>query len=245
MSGGGGSGTRLPLFPLSDLVHFPHTDFKLEIFEERHRCLVRDVIDSADSESRWIGLVLLKPGARRHRDHHRANQGQPRQPGPPPEVYPGGTAGRIVQCEYLPDGRAEVLLHGEFRFELDREIPGEPYRQALVRPIEEPRWNEEDAGILVVKRALLVFCRSLLAEIGDAFPLAATELDALAAASGFEELVNRLAAELDLPAVRKLALLCESLPDRALSVLSILHARQQVVDQLHSFRHLAGKSQLN
>jgi len=239
MSGGGGSGTRLPLFPLSDLVHFPHTDVKLEIFEERHRCLVRDVIDSADSESRWIGLVLLKPGARRHRDP-RANQRQAHQQSQPPEVYPGGTAGRIVQCEYLPDGRAEVLLHGEFRFELDREIPGEPYRQALVRPIEEPRWNEEDAGILVVKRALLVFCRSLLAEIGDAFPLAATELDALAAASGFEELVNRLAAELDLPAVRKLALLCESLPDRALSVLSILHARQQVVDQLHSFKHWRG-----
>jgi hypothetical protein len=114
-----------------------------------------------------------------------------------------------------------------------------------VRPIEEPRWNEGDAGIVLVKRALLALARSLVAELGDAFPLAAPELDGLAAGSGFEELVNRMAAELDLPAVRKLALLCESLPDRALSLLSILHSRQQVVDELRPFRHLAGKSQLN
>jgi Lon protease-like protein len=229
MSGDDGSGKRLPLFPLSDLVHFPHTDLKLEIFEQRYRRLVRDVLDGADSESRWIGLVLLKPGPRGHR----------------PEVFPGGTAGRIIRCELLPDGRTQVLLHGDFRFELDHEIPGEPYRQALVRPIEEPLWNEGDAGIVLVKRALLALARSLAGELGDAFPLAAPELDGLAAGSGFEELVNRIAAELDLPAVRKLALLCESLPDRALSVLSILHARRQVVDELRPFRHLAGKSQLN
>jgi Lon protease-like protein len=223
-------GTRLPLFPLADLVHFPHTDLKLEIFEQRYRRLVQDVVEGASEESRWVGLVLLKPG------QHRARQ---------PAVFPGGTAGRIVRCEFLPDGRAEVVLHGEFRFELDQELPGAPYRQALVRPIEEPRWNERDAGILVVRRALLAFARSLLADLGDAFPLAAQELDELASHSGFEELVNRIAAELDMPALRKLALLCKSLPDRALALLSILHGRQQVVDQIRPYRHLAGKSQLN
>jgi ATP-dependent Lon protease len=226
----GDRNTRLPLYPLSDLVHFPHTDLKLEIFEQRYRRLVQDVVEGASAEARWVGLVLVKPG------QHRGGR---------PEVYPGGTAGRIVRCEFLPDGRAKVVLHGEFRFELDQELPGEPYRQALVRPIEEPRWNERDAGILVVRRALLAFARSLLADLGNAFPLAARELDELASHSGFEELVNRIAAELDLPALRKLALLCESVPDRALSVLSILHGRQKVVDQLRPFRHLAGKSQLN
>jgi Lon protease-like protein len=223
-------GTRLPLFALSDLVHFPHTDLKLEIFEQRYRRLVDDVLESADEESRWVGLVLLKPG--RHR-------------GERPAVFPGGTAGRIVRYAALPDGRAEVVLHGEFRFEVDQELPSEPYRQALVRPIEEPLWNERDAGILVVRRALLAFARSLLADLGDAFPLAAPELDELASHSGFEELVNRIAAELDLPALRKLALLCESLPDRALSLLSILYRRQKAVDQVRPYRHLAGRPQLN
>lgn len=229
------SGRRLPLFPLQDLVHFPHTDLKLEIFEQRYRLLVRDVLECADGEPRCIGLVLLKPAARQagHGGHAR------------PEVFPGGTAGRIVRCQSLPDGRTELLVHGEFRFELDHEIPGEPYRQALVRPIAEPRWNEEDAGILLVKRALLALARSLGGELGSAFPLSAAELETLAASSGFEELVNRLAAELDLPAIRKLALLCESVPDRALSVLSILHARRRLIDELRPFKHLAGQSQLN
>jgi Lon protease-like protein len=238
MSGDGASGKRLPLFPLSDLVHFPHTDLKLEIFEQRYRLLVRDVLDGADAESPCIGLVLLKPAAQRLGHGGQGGHAQP-------EVFPGGTAGRIVRCELRPDGRTELLLHGEFRFELDHEIPGEPYRQALVRPIAEPRWNEGDAGIVLVKRALVALARSLGSELGDAFPLAAPELEALAAGSGFEELVNRLAAELDLPALRKLALLCESVPDRALSVLSILHSRLQGVDQLRPFRHLAGQSQLN
>jgi len=241
MDGNDASGKRLPLFPLSDLVHFPHTDLKLEIFEQRYRLLVRDVLDGADAagaESRCIGLVLLKPGARPagHAGHG---------PHALPEVFPGGTAGRIVRCEARPDGRTELVVHGEFRFELDHEIPGEPYRQALVRPIAEPRWNEEDAGIVLVKRALVALARSLGSELGGAFPLAVPEIEALASGSGFEELVNRLAAELDLPAIRKLALLCESVPDRALSVLSILHSRQQVVDELRPFRHLSGKSQLN
>src|SRR5947208_12217519 len=88
MSDDGGSGKRLPLFPLSDLVHFPHTDLKLEIFEQRYRRLVRDVSEGADAESRRIGLVLLKPGGRRHDGSH----------GQPPAVFPGGTAGRIVRC---------------------------------------------------------------------------------------------------------------------------------------------------
>ena len=135
MSGHDASGRRLPLFPLSDLVHFPHTDLKLEIFEQRYRLLVRDVLDGADEASRWIGLVLLKPGARHSEHAGHAGQGEHGRP----EVFPGGTAGRIVRCELLPDGRTELLLHGEFRFELDHEIPGEPYRQALVRPIAEPR----------------------------------------------------------------------------------------------------------
>jgi len=221
--------TPLPLYPLSDLVHFPHTDLKLDLFGQRCRRLVEDVLESRE-ESRWIGLVLVKPGQRGDRC---------------PAVYPEGTAGRIVRCEFRPDGHAELLLHGEFRFELDRELGGEPYRRALVRPIEEPQWNERDAGILVVRRALLALAHSLLADLGAAFPLAAQDLEELASHSGFEELVNRLAAELDLPALRKLALLCESLPDRALSVLAILHGRRQVVDQLRPYRHLAGRSEQN
>ena len=225
-----GETTLLPLFPLSDFVHFPRTDIKIHVAEPRFRRLVRDVAARQDDEHRCIGVVLVKP----------ALAAAGRQ-----EIFPGGTAGRVVDVEFLPDGRSNVLLHGEFRFELQKELEVEPYPQALVRPIVEPRFDETDAGIQVVRGGILTTTRSLAAELGESFPISADEVEQLADDCCFEELVNRLASELDLPALRKLQLLIESLPDRGLSILSILRSRQQVVDELRPFRHLADASQFN
>ena len=224
-------GTLLPLFPLSDFVHFPHTDIQIHVAEPRFHRLVCDVAGQRDEEKRWIGVVLMKP----------AWEGATSRP----EVFPGGTAGRLVDVEFLPDGRSNVMLHGEFRFELKRELATDPYPQALVRPIVEPQLDEADAGIQVVRGGIVQTTRSLAAELGESFPISSDEIEDLAGVSGFEELVNRLASELDLPALRKLQLLIESVPDRALSVLSILRSRQHVVDLLRPYRHLSQTCQLN
>jgi hypothetical protein len=61
----------------------------------------------------------------------------------------------------------------------------------------------------------------------------------------FEELVNRIASRVDVPPVRKLQLLTESLPERGLSVLSILRSRRQVMDMLRPFRRLADGTERN
>jgi Lon protease-like protein len=225
--------TSLPLFPLNDVVHFPRTEIKLQVSAPRYRRLIRDVCEQPDKEARRIGLVLIKPGAVETAE---------------PEVFPEGTASRLVEAEFLPDGRSNVLLRGEYRFALEREVGSEPYRQGLVRPISEPLLDEQDAGIVAVRRRIVAVARSLAAELGSHFPLQDGELDALGGLQGscaFEEMINRIAAELDLPALRKLQLLTESLPDRALSVLSILRSRQQVVDLLRPYRRFAEKSQLN
>ncbi|HVT59395.1 MAG TPA: LON peptidase substrate-binding domain-containing protein [Thermoanaerobaculia bacterium] len=231
MSIGGGGDTRIPLFPLSDVVHFPRTELKLHISEPRYRRLVRDVIEN-DEEARWIGIVLLKPGTRTDL------AGQP-------EIFPGGTAGRLLDAEFLPDGCSNILLHGDFRFELRREVTNQPYRQALVHPVDEPWLNERDAGIVAVRGGIAALVRWLADELGERFPFGAGDAEELARRCPFEELVNRVAAELDLPPLRKLQLLQETLPERGLSVLSILRHRQQLVDQLRPYRHLAANSQLN
>jgi len=225
------SGTRLPLFPLPDVVHFPRTELRIHVFESRHRRLVQDLAAQEDEEARCVGMVLVKPG------HHR--------PGRPPAIYPGGTAARLVELEPLPEGGASILLHGEFRFELERELDGHPYREGLVRPIEEPRLNEHDAGIVAVKVGLVELANALAGELGERFPLATAELLEVAAEGSFERLVNHMAADLDLPAPRKFALLAESLPDRALSLVSILRSRKQVIDLLRPYRPLAAKSEWN
>jgi Lon protease-like protein len=226
-----GSGTRLPLFPLPDVVHFPRTELRIHVFESRCRRLVRDLVAREDEESRWLGTVLVKPG------HH--------PPGSPPAIYPGGTAARLVDFAPLPEGGASILLHGEFRFALERELDPAPYRQALVRPIEEPLLNERDAGIVAVKSGLVDLANELAGELGERFPVALDDLLELAADGSFEEVVNCIAAELDLPAPRKFSLLTESLPDRALSLVSILRSRRQVIRLLRPYRPLAAQSEWN
>lgn len=227
--------TSLPLFPLNDVVHFPCTEIQLQITAPRYRRLIRDVCEQPVEEARQVGVVLIKPGTVEEAE---------------PEIFPEGTVSRVVEAEFLPDGRSHVLLRGEFRFALEREVGGEPYRQGLVRALPEPLLDEQDAGIVAVRRKIVGVARSLAAELGAHFPIRDGELDELDDRSGsrgpsFEEMINRIAAELDLPALRKLQLLTESLPDRALSVLSILRSRQQVVDLLRPYRRFAEKSQLN
>ena len=177
----------------------------------------------------------------------------------PAEARPAARSGRPARhlprrhggaacwtLETRPDGHSDLVLYGEFRFELEREIADTdaPYRLALVRLVEEPWFNERDAG--VVRRApghrraaALVSAKSW----ARSFPLDVDDL-----ASGdcpFEELVNRVACRVDLPPVRKLQLLTESLLERGLSVLSILRSRQQVLDMLRPYRRLADGSERN
>ena len=219
-------GTRLPLVPLADLVHFPRTELRLHVVDPSYVQLIQDLA-ALDEDSRWLGVVLLKPGW----DRGRA------------EVFPGGTAARVLDLETLPDGRADLLLYGEFRFELERELGDGPYRRALVRPVEEPWLNERDAGVVAVRHAIVELLRPLCEELGDKLPL---DVDDLASGDcAFEELVNRIAARVDVPPLRKLQLLCESLPERGLSVLSILRSRRQVMDMLRPFRRLSEGSERN
>lgn len=228
------SETRLPLFPLADVVHFPRTELRLQVSEPRYLRLVEDLAAREDEEALWVGVVLLKPG------WVQSYEGRP-------PIFPGGTAGRLLDIEMLPDGKtANIHLYGDFRFQLEREVGDEPYRQAVVKPIEEPWLNEQDAGIVSVRRAILDHVRTLSSELGESFPLEPGAVAELGDDSPpFEELVNRLAFELDIPVLRKLQLLTESVPERGLSVLSILRHRAQVVDLLRPYRHLANRSELN
>jgi len=226
-----GDGTRLPLVPLPNVVHFPRTELKLHVVDKTFLPLVHD-LEEQDEDSRWLGVVLLKPGPRFD------PQGRP-------EIFPGGTAARVLDLATQPDGKTDILLYGERRFELEREIADAPYRQAVVRLLEEPWLNERDAGIRAVRHDLLELLRALAEELGPQFPWDLESLESLAGGAAFEELVNRIATRIDVPPLRKLQLLTESLPERGLSVLSILRARRQVFDLLRPFRRLAGNAEHN
>ncbi|HEY0782346.1 MAG TPA: LON peptidase substrate-binding domain-containing protein, partial [Thermoanaerobaculia bacterium] len=151
-------GMTLPLFPLPNVVHFPQTDLKLQIYEPHYRRWVHELLERDDEEPLLLGLVLLRP------EPQQGENGWP-------EVFPSGTAARLLEAEQLDDGGAGLLLHGEFRFAVEREVAGQPFRQALVRPLAEPRLNESDAGLVAVRGALVALVRTLAGELGSSFPV--------------------------------------------------------------------------
>lgn len=97
---------RVRLFPLPNLVLFPHVMQPLHIFEPRYRSLIQDALRS----DRLIALATLAPGW--ESDYE----------GRPP-LYPMACLGRIATYHRLPDGTYNLLLSGLHRVRLLRELP--------------------------------------------------------------------------------------------------------------------------
>lgn len=223
---------RIPLFPLPDTVHFPETDLQLHVFEPRYRRMLRDVCEREEAD-RWVGMVLLRPEPERGF-------------GEPPPIFAEGTAGRVVEVDPLPDGRSNIVLRGEFRFVVEREVRDLtlPYRQAVVRPLDELPVDEEAPGIVEVRRELLDAARFLLEETGASFPFDRADLELLES-KGLSALVNGLAARLDVPAPRKMELLGSTLIERAVELLGIVRSRRRLVELLRPYRHLVVGAEWN
>jgi Lon protease-like protein len=122
----GFSGT-LPLFPLPNVVLFPHTNLPLHIFEPRYREMLRD----ARAGAGLIGMVRFCPLL-------------PRDANGAPVLPEIGCVGRITDVVDLPDGRSNLTLVGLSRFRIMEEVPGGPYRSARVTWV--PDLNDDDGG---------------------------------------------------------------------------------------------------
>ena len=82
----------MPLFPL-DLVLFPHTDLPLHIFEERYKEMIQDCL-----QNRWeFGMLSVQDQS--------VND-------------IGCTASISEVLERYPDGRMDIMVRGQRRFEL-------------------------------------------------------------------------------------------------------------------------------
>ena len=102
------------LFPLPNVVLFPHVVQPLHVFEPRYRQLAADVL----SGDRLITMTLLQPG------WEDISEGRP-------AVHPIGCLGRVVADQLLPDGRYNLLVRGLARLRLHAELDGDRlYRTA-------------------------------------------------------------------------------------------------------------------
>src|SRR5439155_3670176 len=110
----------VPVFPLPDLVFFPHASVPLHIFEPRYRKMIEDVLGG----DRLIAMALLKPGWEQGYDGS-------------PEIFPLGCAGLIEEEARLPDGRFNIRLRGVTRVEIQSFERESPYRVARVRVLAD------------------------------------------------------------------------------------------------------------
>jgi Lon protease-like protein len=102
------------LFPLPNLVLFPHVLQPLHIFEPRYRQMTADAL----AGDRFLTLVLPRPGA------EAGDAGQP-------ALHAVACLGRIVAEQRLADGRYNLLLRGLSRVRIVEElVQPKLYRQA-------------------------------------------------------------------------------------------------------------------
>ncbi|WP_305097892.1 LON peptidase substrate-binding domain-containing protein [Croceibacterium aestuarii] len=111
------SAERLSIFPLHGVILFPGLQLPLHIFEPRYRALV----GSALARDRRIAMI----------------QPQSDREGAP--LFSVGCVGRIEDVEALEDGRYNIVLEGQSRFRLLREIDvSTPFRQIEAELIADP-----------------------------------------------------------------------------------------------------------
>ena len=134
----------VPVFPLPNVVLFPHAVVPLHVFELRYRTLVRDAL----SGERLIALALLKPGW--EREYHGS-----------PEFHALGCLARFEEVEWLPDDCYDLKLLGLSRVRLGAPVREYPYRAVRVELLPEAPYSEDDAVVKSERHALLGLYRRL------------------------------------------------------------------------------------
>lgn len=107
---------RVTIFPLAGTVLYPGLQLPLHIFEPRYRAMVSDAL----ARDRLIGMI------------------QPQRPAEGSTLYTVGCLGRIGDVEALEDGRFNIVLEGETRFRVLRELTvTTPFRQVEAELLAE------------------------------------------------------------------------------------------------------------
>jgi Lon protease-like protein len=120
--------TRISIFPLPGAILYPGLHLPLHIFEPRYQALIKDAL----ARDRRIGMIQPQ----------RSEEGAP--------LYSVGCLGKIGEFEALDGGRFNVVLEGESRFRVLRELDViTPFRQIEGELLEE----DEDDCLAAIERA--------------------------------------------------------------------------------------------
>ena len=119
---------RISIFPLQGAILFPGLQLPLHIFEPRYKALIKDAL----ARDRLIGMI------------------QPQRTEEGAALYSVGCLGKIGEFEALDNGGFNLVLGGEARFRLLRELDvTTPFRQIEAELLEE----EEHPALAAIERA--------------------------------------------------------------------------------------------
>lgn len=134
------------LFPLPNLVVFPHVVQALHVFEPRYRELLEDAL----SGDQLIAMALLQPGWESEYEGR-------------PAIYPMTCIGKVAAHSRLEDGRSNILLRGLRRAMVIREYPPEQsFRLAEVAILDDLYPAGGVARRSQIQRELLVMFQRLV-----------------------------------------------------------------------------------
>ncbi|MGW4893634.1 LON peptidase substrate-binding domain-containing protein [Kitasatospora sp. NPDC004240] len=157
---------RLPLFPLNTVL-YPGLVLPLNVFEERYRRLVADLLALPEDRPRRFGVLAIKDGREvapvREADGPAGPlDGLGTADGDPLDaLFHVGCVADLTSVQPQPDGRYELLVTGTTRFRLRSVDTGGPYLTGDIEPIEER--SGEGAGALAagVERAFRAYQQRL------------------------------------------------------------------------------------
>ena len=154
--GAGGTGERMPMFPLGSAL-VPGMRLPLRVFEPRYRQMAREVLEGPGE----FGVVLIERG-------FEVGGGDTR--------FGVGTIARVLRAAQSPDGQYALDTVGTDRLRVLEWLPDDPYPTArverLVDPAPGPDATERRAEVEKLLRRIL----AVRSELGEPIDLAQFEL---------------------------------------------------------------------
>jgi Lon protease-like protein len=137
----------LRLFPLQTVL-FPGMRLPIHVFEERYQLMIRECIE----EDAPFGVLRIKSGS---------------EVGAPAVPHDLGTTARILQVQYLEDGRMNIFTLGERRFRIIALTTTHPYLRGEVTYVDQASPGEAAPALVSQAQPLFgEYFRTYLA-IGD------------------------------------------------------------------------------
>jgi ATP-dependent Lon protease len=146
--------STIAIFPLPDVILFPGTFLPLHIFEPRYRLMIEYCSESDDE----IAIAPFQSGWNQRKEKD-------------PVIEPVFGWGKIVQKDYLPDGRSNIIVEGLGLLELVNYRSLEPFRIADVKEYPRNKPNREGSDFVEVFQDIIHLTKRIILTEGapDAF----------------------------------------------------------------------------